>query len=167
MYYGLVKAEHAIDIAIAVCEVLGYGSTGKAVELLLETAAQETKLGVYRDPTAYAAGSGLCQFDRVAFDDVKRRARNKHADAILDEFGVDIRVVEYRELELNPFLSLLFCRLFYLLIVEAIPVTVGGRGEYWKRYYNTAAGKGSAVEYENSAAIVAGLMADSEAVVHA
>jgi len=159
MYYGLVKLEHAHDMAVAVCDVLGHSSTGCAVKLLLETAAQETKLGGYRDETAYAAGSGLCQFDRIAFEDVQRRVRDVHAHRVLVAFGINVRAVKYRELEHNPFLSLIFCRLFYLLIPEAVPVTLQARAEYWKRYYNTASGKGKAGEYIASAEMVSALLA--------
>lgn len=151
MSYGLVKTSHARDIARAVCDVLGRGSTNMGCTLLLETAAQETHLGQYRDPTPYGAGTGLCQIDLISFEDIKERTRSKHKEAILEAFGVDLDKVSYQELEHSPLLSFIFCRLHYKLIPEAIPVTLAARADYWKRYYNTSAGKGSALEYVDNA----------------
>ena len=66
-HYGLTSKIKAITLARQVCEVLGHGSTGCATNLLLETAAAETCLGLYEDPTPGGAGMGLCQHDLIAF----------------------------------------------------------------------------------------------------
>lgn len=161
-YYGLVRVEHALDIAEAICDVLGHGANGRAVHLMLETSAQETQLGGYVDPTPYRAGTGLCQIDEIAFRDIVTRTNPRNRKLIRDEFGVDLARLKYQELEFNPFLSLLFCRLHYILVPAPIPATVDERAIYWKRYYNTFAGKGTPEEYlANSklAAMVFGLRA--------
>jgi len=149
--YGLVRSSHAADIARAVCDVLGRGASNMGCRLLLETSAQETHLGQYRDPTTYRAGTGLCQIDLISFEDIKARTRAKHKKAILDAFGIHLDKVEYRELELSPLLSFIFCRLHYKLLPDPIPVDLKGRAGYWKRFYNTSAGKGSAEEYIENA----------------
>lgn len=149
MYYGLVKKEHAIDIVDAVVKVLGGDENAKL--LLLETAQQETHMGAYKDKTDYAAGTGVCQFDEMPYYDVIRRTRNKHLHAIKEEFDIEMTEVKWRELEHNPLLSFIACRLKYILIPEAIPKTVKGRAAYWKEHYNTVAGKGTEEEYIKNA----------------
>jgi len=146
-YYGLSSPLEAVRLAKLICDVLGYGSNGNAHKLLVETAQQETQLGYYLDPTPYYAGHGLCQFDKIAFDDVKRRTRKRVIQLIEKHFGVNISRVQHRELEYSPFLSMLFCRLFYRLIPHPIPKSIKARANYWKTYYNTAKGHGRAGQY--------------------
>lgn len=150
--YGLTRPGQVVWLATDVCDVLGYGSTGTALELLIETAAQETWIGTVPDKTPYGAGTGLCQFDHIGFVDVVKRCRSRWKRKIKDAFNVDIDKVSYVELEHSPFLSLLFCRLKYLLVREAIPSTVEGRAHYWKKYYNSRLGKGKPEEYVRNAA---------------
>ncbi len=151
MYYGLTGQFEASKICSRVCVVLGNGYNETAVQLLLETAMQETHLGKYRDPTPGGAGMGLCQFDEIAFLDVKQRTRHPDIAKIKRNFDVDLMDIEHRELRFSPVLSFLFCRLFYRLIPEQIPKTVSERAAYWKKYYNTAKGKGTAEEYIHNA----------------
>lgn len=151
MNYGLVRSDHARDFARSVCDVLGRGKNNMAEPMLLETSAQETHLGRFRDRTPYGAGTGLCQIDLIAFEDIKARTRDKHKQAILEVFSIDLDKVEYRELEYSPLLSFIFCRLHYKLIPDEIPKSLEGRADYWKKFYNTSAGKGSAEEYIENA----------------
>jgi hypothetical protein len=44
-------------------------------------------------------------------------------------------------------LAVLFARLHYIKFPEAVPRTVSGQAEYWKRYYNTVLGKGTPEKY--------------------
>lgn len=150
-YYGLLDKEHAIAIARRICDVIGYGGNGTALELLVETAAQETWLGAIKDPTMYGAGHGLCQFDHIGFIDVQQRTKRRIKKKVLDEFHVDIDRVDHRELEYSPLLSMLFCRLKYLLVRAAVPADLEGRAHYWKKYYNSSLGKGKPEEYIRNA----------------
>lgn len=149
--YGLVRPEQARTFVQDVCDVLGHGSTNQAVAMLLETAAQETHTGRYRDPTPNGAGRGLFQIDPIAFEDVQNRARDVHVQRVRDAFGFDVRHVEHNDLDASPLLATVFCRLFYMLKPEAFPQSVFGRADYWKRHYNTVAGSGAAEEYVRSA----------------
>lgn len=151
MYYGLIKTSHARDYARDVCMAISPRNHVVATKLLLETAAQETNIGLYRDPTPYRAGSGLCQHDLLPFIDIKNRTRHKFKKIILDKFGIDINIVEWRELENSPLLSFIFCRLFYILKRPPIPSTRSGRAAYWKRHYNTRLGRGTTSEYMSNA----------------
>lgn len=148
-FYGLTKREHAYDIVEAVVEVLGGGEL--AVKLLLETAQQETHLGEFEDPTKYAAGTGITQFDEMPFYDIIRRTKIEHINLIKDAFGVDMRKVKWRELEYSPVLCFIATRLLYKKIPAAIPSTVKGRAKYWKVHYNTIEGRGTEKEYIKNA----------------
>lgn len=149
--YGITRSTQVLEMARAVCDVLGHGKNDKAVHLLVETAAQETWLGTFRDRHNHAMGVGLCQFDPIAFDDVKQRTSAAVVETVRRELGIDIKAIELRELAHSPLLSLLFCRLKYRLIPAPIPATLEGRAQYWKDHYNSALGKGTPEEYVRSA----------------
>lgn len=150
MFYGLTRPAQAIEMARDVCDVLGHGKNEKAFNMLIETACQETMLGQYRDPSTHVTGVGVTQFDQIGFDDVKLHTSVQKIELISKEFGIDIRAAELRDLAHSPLLGFIFCRLKYMRITELIPDSLEGRAEYWKRYYNTAAGKGTAQEYINN-----------------
>ena len=131
------------DQAKAVVDCLGGGEN--AYNLILETSATETALGQMYDGTIYA-GMGICQFDKVPFYRVRKKSL-KFRDKIFKDLGVDIKLVEWEHLRYNSFLSLIFCRLYYLTIAEPIPATLEGRAGYWKKYYNSYLGKGTPKHY--------------------
>lgn len=149
--YGLAKPSQARTFVQEVCDLLGHGSANQAVAMLLETAAQETHMGRYRDPTPNGAGRGLFQIDLVAFEDVQHRARDIDVFRVREAFGIDVRSVKHSDLDFSPLLAAIFCRLFYKLKPEPFPVTVIQRASYWKRHYNTFAGKGTEVDYVRNA----------------
>jgi len=132
-----------------ISECLNQKNAKYATALLLETAAAETHLGKVWDGTVYA-GMGLCQFDRKPFYYVRSRSK-MYRKKILECFGIDINRVEWEHLRYNPFLSLLFCRLYYLNIPKPIPTTLEKRARYWKKYYNSYFGKGTVSHYISSA----------------
>lgn len=47
----------------------------------------------------------------------------------------------------NDKIGVLFCRLHYLRVADPVPYGLGPQADYWKRYYNTMAGKGTCQEY--------------------
>jgi len=147
MYYGLANQKEALVIANRVCDVVGHGANKMAVALLIETAQQETLLGLAKDAHPTKHGVGLCQFDKIGFDDVKQRTRKHVNEKIKKAFGFGVMDIQHRDLAYSPLLSMLWCRLFYMLIPDVIPDTVAGRAAYWKRYYNTVKGKGTPTEY--------------------
>ena len=150
-HYGLTSKIKAITLARQVCDVLGHGSTGCATNLLLETAAAETCLGLYEDPTPGGAGMGLCQHDLIAFHDIVNRTPMRLVKTIHMEFGYDIRKLVHTDLSDDPLISFIFCRLHYRLRPELIPATLRGRAEYWKQFYNSMAGKGTVRHYQDNA----------------
>lgn len=151
VFYGLGSIDHLPEMVRRVCNTLGNGAHGTAVDLILETMAQETRLGAFKDPTPYGAGRGVAQFDLIAFKDVQERTSPGDVDAIKAEFAIDIKKTRHDQLDYSPLLSIIFCRLFYKLVKAPIPAELQDRAHYWKRYYNTTAGKGTASEYVHNA----------------
>lgn len=150
MYYGLTNKTQIIEMATAVCNVLGNGSGGFAVDLLLETCAAETLLGTARDNTLYGAGAGVAQVDEGTYmwlQDKFAREDRKELELLKKHFNIDLSKVSYCELDLSPLLSLIFCRLRYRVVAEPIPHTLEERAKYWKIEYNSTAGKGTPEEY--------------------
>lgn len=141
--YGLVSPSQLREYVEAVCDLLGHGS-GVAVDMLMETAAAETQTGLFRDPTPDGAGRGVFQCDLIAFQDVQARAPSSDIEKVVAEFGIDVRAAEHRDLDISPLLATVVCRLFYKRIPEPFPCSIEGRADYWKRYYNTHLGKGTA-----------------------
>lgn len=147
MFYGVVKREHIWDFAHAVCAVLGHGKNNNAVRMLLETCAQETHLAMLADRSQFSHGVSLYQIDRVAWKDAAERCKESDRVALKDAFGFDIRVFPYEHLAYAPLVATAFARVHYKLIPAEFPLTVEGRAEYWKRYYNTVAGAGTVEQY--------------------
>lgn len=145
-YYGLTHATDLKLLVVEVCDCLGHGSTGTAVELILETMGAETNRGETKDPTIYA-GMGICQFDKMPFQDMKDRTSASNKAKIYETFGISLDLVEWEHLRYSPLLSIIACRLKYLLVKEGIPNTFEGRAMYWKRFYNSMLGKGTTDHY--------------------
>jgi len=142
-YLGDLKKQANI-----ISETLNPNNASRATVLLLATAAVETSLGKVTDKTLYA-GMGLCQFDKIPFYRVRDKSM-KHRKKILKNLHIDIRLVEWEDLRYNPFLSLLFCRLYYLQVSEPIPNLPVEMAHYWKKYYNTYLGKGKIKHFVRS-----------------
>ncbi|WP_276851017.1 hypothetical protein [Enterobacter oligotrophicus] len=148
MNYGLLRKQDAVAYARAACDVIGHGKGDHAVPLLVETAAAETLLGDYKDPTPTSAGTGLTQVDQGTFEWLRTRYLNTTiAKNLLKEFGIDLSRTAYQELRTSPLLAMIFCRLRYLVVSAAIPATIEERAAYWKQHYNTSAGKGTPADY--------------------
>ena len=148
MNYGLVSKRDARLYAEAVCDVIGHGKANAAVLLCVETAAAETLLGDYKDPTPTSAGTGLTQVDLGTFEWLRDKYKNsRYAAVLLNQFGIDLSRTVYQELRTSPLMAMLFCRLRYLTVPESIPATREARAAYWKKYYNTSAGKGTPQDY--------------------
>lgn len=147
MFYGIVHRDQPRQYAQAVCDVLGHGENRLAVRMLLETCAQETHMGQFVDASAYRHGVSLYQIDEIAFQNVMARTRDADKNKIKDSFGIVLDDVEYRELAFSPLLATIFARLHYKLIPEPFPADVESRARYWKKHYNTTAGKGTEAEY--------------------
>lgn len=61
-------------------------------------------------------------------------------------FDMDIRALLMRIMEDDRF-AVVFARLHYLRVVSPVPVGLTEQAAYYKKYYNTVAGKGSVDKY--------------------
>lgn len=150
VFYGLESRQHAVDLARLVCSKIGTLTTNYDLLLLLETACAETQLGAFPDKYAFN-GYGLLQADEIGVVDVIARTKVQHKQTIKREFGIDLNTVIPPDLEKNPLLAFIVARLHYMLRPEPIPRDMAGRALYWKRFYNTEAGKGTVEHYLKSA----------------
>lgn len=150
LYYGLTTQKEVTNIAHEVCTILGNGANHCAAEMLIETACAETQLGTVPDTTP-GNGHGLCQIDNICVKDIQQRTESLIKKLVKDHFHYDIDAVKASELDNNPTLSLIFCRLKYRLIPAQIPTDYLSRAAYWKKYYNTALGAGTVDHYMESA----------------
>ena len=146
MNYGLIEENHLKDFSRSVCDCLGYGENGMASMLLVETARAETGAGKVKDTTV-GAGMGITQIDKIPFYDILERVRDRDKEKVFNFFGIDLDLIEWEHLRYNPLLCLIFTRLKYKLIPEIIPTLRTKRADYWKKYYNTKAGKGTVAHY--------------------
>jgi hypothetical protein len=116
-----------------------------AVELLMLTAACESKLGTYIRQVRGPA-RGIFQMEPATHDDLWEN----YLEYKPDLFG---RVTYFTngnlsgsfELEANLAYSIIMTRIHYLRIPTPLPeaTDVDGMAHYWKKYYNTHLGKGT------------------------
>lgn len=132
--YGLFNKQELINIINNVVDNLGGGSNAKL--LLYETAGIESLWGTITYNPLRDYGLGVMQFDRVGFEDTKNRTSSSKKEKILKIYGVDIDMVNYRDLIFSPLLSVIFARLKYLLVPSPIPDTREQRATYWYKWYN-------------------------------
>ena len=157
------EAPDASTVEQVAAEVSKLFNDGKAATALLrETAIQESNMGqttgtydMVDDPKFGRGSFGVGQVDERNFEDTMSRLRGdkgqpknlvKYVQRFKDELGIDLTEVEYEDLA-DPKLGLIFTRLHYLKNPDPVPPTVQGRSKYWKKFYNTSAGAGTAAEY--------------------
>lgn len=123
-----------------ICETLAENNlySPEAVELLLGTAAQESGFGTYLRQIKGPA-LGVFQMEPATFQWMKEKFGRV--------YGFQDRTAEDMVWDLK--LAILLCRLRYLVVSEAIPKSgdLPAQARYWKKYYNTSAGKGTPAEY--------------------
>lgn len=149
LYYGLKTASQIFNYTHQVCNVLGTGCFGTAPDQILETIAAETQMGTFPDTTT-ESGHGLTQFDQIGFDDTVARAQPKDIALVEQKFGYKLKELNVKDLDEDPKLSIIMCRLKYKLRPEPIPKDVVSRAAYWKRFYNSSEGKGTVEHYLES-----------------
>ena len=152
MFYGVISLAYLRDAAYEVADCIGHGANRMAAPMVIETCAAETQCGEYRDPTPNGAGRGVTQIDEGTFNWLQKKyGKSAVAKRVLQRFGIDITRVTHAELDYNPLLALIFARLRYWVVTEPIPVTRAGRAAYWKKHYNTVAGKGDVEHFLTAA----------------
>lgn len=121
--------------------------TESAVELLMLTAAQESQLGTYLKQIKGPA-VGIFQVEPNTHDDlVKTYLKNRPhlVQKIKDVSGVDH--FDAKMLEYNIAYAICIARLVYFRKPATLPENkLNELAEYWKRWYNTYLGSGTAEE---------------------
>lgn len=117
-----------------------------AEELLMLTAAQESHLGTYIKQMGDGPARGIFQMEKATERDI-------HSNFLEYREALANRVYGYMTLRGNDLrdnlaYQIIMARLHYLRVKEGLPKAddVEGLAAYWKKYYNTEAGKGTVEE---------------------
>ena len=143
-------------------EFSAVGTAHKAFQMVIGTACAETGLGTYRD-NYLKEGRGLYQFDKIRVVDIcEYILRNSELHDKIDvEFGFKISDLCHYEneklnvdlmmavLDLSPLVSTVLCRVGYMMKPEPLPKIddTQAQSRYWKKHWNTEAGKGTESHY--------------------
>ena len=113
-----------------------------AVELLLGTAAQESRFGKYLRQLGGGPARGVFQMEPATFDWLR--------GVYGDRYGFATRAADEMVFDLR--LAALACRLRYRVVPAALPAAgdLPALAEYWKRWYNTRLGAGTIAEFTDN-----------------
>jgi len=125
----------------------GYYSVD-AANLILGTIAQESYYGKKRNQDGNGPALGIAQIEPATFNDIVKNYLRYHPD-ITDRIKTVCHVNELNAIELlnNDRLAVCMCRVHFLRVAEALPISIEGYAKYWKQYYNTVKGKGTEAEF--------------------
>jgi hypothetical protein len=118
----------------------------EAENLIIGTIAQESHLGKYIEQVRGPA-KGICQMEPNTYNDIWNnylKYKPELSDKIL-KLSVDANDAD--EMRWNLKLSIAMCRVHYLRVPTAIPLSLERQAEYWKKFYNTRFGKGTIEQY--------------------
>jgi hypothetical protein len=131
------------------------GANSKAAEeLLLGTALQESRL-TYIKQLGNGPALGVFQMEPATHDDIwnnflkfKSDLRTK-VSILASTANFKNGAVHSSELIWNLKYAAAMCRVHYLRVPEKLPAAgdIQAQAQYWKKYYNTHLGRGTAVEY--------------------
>jgi len=133
---GINKKQLKDLIARVIAEMGLYSEA--AVNLLLGTAAQESRMGHYLRQIRGGALSAF-QIEKPTFNYLKSEYGER--------FGAEYYTFE--ELEYNLKAAIIYARIKYFSIPKPLPEhdDIEGLAWYWKDYYNTSLGSGTAQEF--------------------
>lgn len=125
----------------------------EAVNLIMGTIAQESHLAKYIEQIKGPA-DGICQMEPATHNDIWKHFLKykpeliKKLDKIsaTDEF-TENEIPDSEEMVWNMKYAIAMCRVHYLRKKGAIPFSLQGQAEYWKKHYNTHLGAGTVEEY--------------------
>lgn len=122
-----------------------------AEDLVLGTACQESHCGKYLRQLGCSGTTGafgVWQMEIATARDIyDNYLRYKpELKAIVDGLKGNKQSIS-DALMTNLSFACAMCRIHYLRQPGKIPATVDGQGQYWKKYYNTALGRGTVAEY--------------------
>ena len=138
----------AVDKVNTMYTDAGYGDVG---QFMKNMAATESNIG------ADSLGDysfGATQIDPIKYQDIVQRATGPEGEKRvnlantflreeLDRPDFDILGLDLTQEGHNPYISAALTRMGLLNIPESVPQTLEGQANYWKKYWNTEAGKGT------------------------
>lgn len=121
-----------------------------AIDLLMGTAAQESRLGTYIRQVGGGPALGIFQMEPATERDIWSsylRGRLHLSDRVWVVTGVD--GPNASQLEGNLLYQIAMCRIHYLRVPSPLPEAsdIGGLAAYWKQHYNTRLGAGTEEEF--------------------
>lgn len=119
-----------------------------AVNLMLGTAAQESRMGMYIKQLGNGPALGIFQMEPNTFNDIvknyiyyKKSITPKiKAACNIDFFTSDL-------LRYNLKFAICLTRVHYLRVPKPLPTDLAGYAKYYKEYYNTHLGKATEEEF--------------------
>lgn len=121
--------------------------------LMRKTVAHESHYGTH--PNTFREGyyGGVAQVDPIGFEDTQdvkaHPGLRRKYDQIRQHFGINWEDVQYEDL-VDPLHSVIAGRLRYMNVPKRVPEDDYGQAKYWKKYYNTDAGKGTPEKFLKS-----------------
>lgn len=125
----------------------------EAERLLLGTACVESDCGRYVKQLGGGPALGIYQMEPKTHDDIWNNYLQHRATLMQkvnywrERWGNGLGP---EEMVGNLYYATAMSRIHYLRVPETIPEYLSAQAAYWKRWYNTAAGKGTAHAYMNS-----------------
>jgi len=137
---------------VIVPELERLGLYSKAAEnLLMGTAAQESKLGEYLHQLGGGPARGIFQVERATEKDIWFNYLAYNPKLRRKIFDITSTKTPYYtdEILYNLRYAAAMTRIHYLRVKESLPDAddVAGLARYWKKYYNTPLGRGTEEEF--------------------
>lgn len=137
--------QHIISPALELLDLQGVA----AAELLLATAAQESRMGRYIKQLGSGPALGVFQMEPATYHDIWQNylaykpAISKRLAGRWPEQPPPEQMVT------DLLLAAVMCRLHYRRVAKPLPApgNIPAMAAYWKKYYNTPAGAGSEQEF--------------------
>ncbi len=145
LHYGLTSQNQLEELAREV--VIGLGGNENVYRQMMGTCATETHCGQYPDDNPEKLGVGVYQHDQIRIDDIQQEGEQRHFDIVKKLWGYNIPTIKLADLAYDPLLSTICARLGYKRIPENCPANILDQAIYWKKYWNTLAGKGTMAHY--------------------
>ncbi len=143
--YGLDPRQFAFRIVRPLLRDIGLSSFA-AERLVLGTGMQESRLRFMQQLRGPALG--VYQMEAATYQDIRANflARDTSLRRAIDAWA--IRAPDPEEMEGNLYFATGMCRAHYRRVAADLPAPsdAAGLAQYWKRYYNTALGKGTVAE---------------------
>lgn len=125
-------------------------SSGHAVELLLGTAAQESRMGHYVKQLHGGPALGIYQMEPATHEDIWDNYFLAHGDRVLNAVA---RVCELQDAPKPERMvwdlryATVMARVHYYRRPEPLPLDPVQYADYWKAHYNTELGAGTPAEF--------------------